>query len=326
MLRRYAGLALAAVLAALPAVGGCFQSPRGRDVAILVASDAVTPVEGPSLLTRLGLSVEDTPFGRNGGLEPAPPTARVEPRLDVSSFPGSGGGMFSRMFGGASTDAELAARNFVLSGADLYRIDCQSCHGPTGAGAPPVINALVGPVQGTSVAFLTAEMRKRSRPVDQSFLRTLAQGAVGDFRARMRNGGKKMPAFAHLDGREVDALLGYLRRMVAVPDAPAKDTLLKMPAARVGEHLVKGTCHTCHDATGPGRGGMMMMTGGGIPSLASMPTEESLDDLIAKVRDGVAPPMMMMRQGPSRMPRLPYLTPQELAAAIVYLRQYPPQS
>ncbi len=131
-----------------------------------------------------------------------------------------------------------------------------------------------------------------------------------------------MPSFTHLNDQEVAALIGYLKRMVWFPDTRASDDLLALSTGRVGEHVVKGTCHTCHDATGPGRHAMMMR--GIIPSLASMPEEESFDDLVGKVRQGISPPMMMAT-GPSKMPKLPYLTPQELAAGIVYLRDYPPQ-
>lgn len=85
---------------------------------------------------------------------------------------------------------------------------------------------------------------------------------------------------------------------------------------------MKGTCHVCHDATGPGSGHMMMMRGT-IPSLASFPEEKSPDDLIRKVRYGASGMMGMM--GGGRMPTFRYLTEEEIVAAYLYLANYPPR-
>ena len=228
---------------------------------------------------------------------------------------GMGRGMFGRLFG-----QRRAAQPFAFTGSDLYRVSCQSCHGPDGNGAPPEVNSLRGPVQGTSPALLIQRMRNASHPVDSSFLQSVAADAEHDLRQRVREGGKKMPAFAYLTDRDVDALVADLQRMVAIPEAAPSDRRLTLAAARVGELVVKGTCHICHDATGPGRQTMMMQ--GGIPSLARMPEEESFGQLVAKVRQGIAPPMMMMGTGPSQMPKLPYLTEEELAAAMLYMSDY----
>ena len=137
-----------------------------------------------------------------------------------------------------------------------------------------------------------------------------------------------MPAFEHLDDSEVAALVAFLQQLVGIPEArTVEGPILSLSVARVGEQVVKGTCHICHDATGPGRHAMMMTVS--IPSLASMPVEQSFDDFVAKVRDGVSPPMTMMmrmmRGGKAKMPEFPYLTPQELAAATIYLTEAPPE-
>lgn len=119
-----------------------------------------------------------------------------------------GSGPIAWLLGRPSAMESLTrARPFVLAGADPYRLNCQSCHGPEGAGSPPDVNSLIG------------------------------------------------------------------------------------------RHA--------------------MMMSGSIPSLASMPAEQAFDEFVAKVREGVSPPMMMA--GSSKMPKLPYLTSQELAAALVYL-------
>jgi mono/diheme cytochrome c family protein len=285
------------VLGALLVAVACTDANDRSPVAAVDQSSQVTAVRGPSVLSRFGLSVDTTRFGQLGGTMPPPATSRQEP---------------------------MPAQLFAFTGADLYRVSCQSCHGPDGNGAPPEVNSLIGPVQGTSAALLTERMRRGSHPVDPSFLQSMAAGAEHDLRQRLREGGKKMPSFAHLTDRDVDALIADLQRMVGIPEAARSERQLTLATARVGELVVKGTCHICHDATGPGRQAMMMQRV--IPSLASMPEEESVDQLVAKVRQGIAPPMMMMmRARPSQMPKLPYLTGQELAAAMLYIKEYPPQ-
>lgn len=209
---------------------------------------------------------------------------------------------------------------FVLAGADLYRLNCQSCHGPDGLGWPPEVNSLLGPVQGTSATILTQRLREKGRPVDDAFVKELAKESESDLRRRLAEGGDKMPAFKRLRGDEIAALVGYLKKLAAVPEAPSASGLVVEPVARLGEHLVKGTCHLCHDATGPEKGRMAVMTGA-VPPLASFVTDYSLERVIAKVRRGSSP---KMRRQP-KMPLYPYLTAEEIAAAMVYLDAYPPQ-
>ncbi|MEX1253516.1 MAG: cytochrome c [Dehalococcoidia bacterium] len=268
----------------------------------------MSAVAGASWLKRHGLAVDATALGRMGGRAPAPPSERREPNL-----------------------ATRPKQPFTLAGADLYRLSCQACHGPEGAGSPPEINSLLGPVQGTSAAWLVQQFREKGRPVDEAFLEEIAASAKGDLRARLRNGGEKMPPFDHLHADEVGALVGHLEKLSRVPDASLTDQLLTVPAARVGELLVKGTCRTCHDATGPGVGRMMgrrmmgqMMLRENIPSLASLGAEATVGEVIAKVRDGSSR-MMMPMMGPPKMPVFPYLTPAEISAALVYLAAYPPK-
>jgi hypothetical protein len=63
---------------------------------------------------------------------------------------------------------------------------------------------------------------------------------------------------------------GYLEKLASVPSTKRDGLLVQESAARVGEHIVRGTCHVCHDATGPGSG-HRALTQGTIPSLASIP-------------------------------------------------------
>jgi len=69
---------------------------------------------------------EVTSMGKTGHLGPAPASAEDRSRWQM----------------GLSTSATDAVS---LRGADLYRLNCQSCHGETGQGAPPEINSLINP-------------------------------------------------------------------------------------------------------------------------------------------------------------------------------------
>ena len=59
-----------------------------------------------------------------------------------------------------------------------------------------------------------------------------------------------MPALAHLQEADIDVLYAYLTRLAGSPDA-SPQSKRTTSWARLGEHVVKGTCHICHDAVGP---------------------------------------------------------------------------
>jgi mono/diheme cytochrome c family protein len=266
---------------------------------------------------------------------PPPRSLREEPEISgqagqVESSRGTGGmggmgGMMRRIYPAIRSNREnlLALMNepFELTGSDLYRLNCQSCHGPKGEGSPPEIKSLIGPVQGTSSTFLAERMKKIGRTISPEMAKQLTAGADSSFRARLQHGGEHMPPFRHLRGDEIDALLQYLQKLAVVARPNQKPMLVPQSVARVGEHLVKGTCHTCHDATGPG-GGRMAMMSGTVPSLASMPEEQSIQEVVRQVRQGSSPMMSMM--GGPEMPAFPYITGDEAAAAYLYLLEYPP--
>jgi mono/diheme cytochrome c family protein len=289
------------------------------------AAGVVSAVQGPSWLKHLGLSIPQTRFGQMGGAGSAPSTGRSEPE------PG-GANASSRSLGGAmrgfmtgirqGKTADLEEQSFELSGADLYRLNCRSCHGLDGQGAPPEINSLIGPVQATSATLLMERMKERGTPIDRSMAEQLVSPTEGELRERLRKGGTKMPSFEHLRGDEVDALLGYLETLAGLPPTERSRMLVSQSPARVGEHVVKGTCHICHDATGPG-GGHMAMASGIIPSLESFPRQQSVGSVVRQVQDGTSG-MMQVIGGP-QMPAFPYLTQEEVAAAYFYLAKYSPK-
>ncbi len=131
-----------------------------------------------------------------------------------------------------------------------------------------------------------------------------------------------MPPFRHLRGSEVRALLTYLRTLAGIPGASDRQVQLTEPAARVGEHLVKGTCFICHDATGPGRDAITASSGV-VPSLASFLDQEPVNVVVHKVREGAPAPGMLGLRG--EMPVFSYLTAEEVSAAYIYLMTYPPR-
>ncbi len=292
----------ALVLVAVGAgIVSCDRAASTKPSDLRSPSSAVTSVKGPSWLKHLGIGMAETRMGQMGGTSPAPDTARREPEI-----------------AGRETSQRLS-ETFELIGADLFRINCQSCHGPEGRGAPPEIPSLIGPVQGTSAALIQRRMEQRGTPISPEMAVQMAGQAEKAIRDRLQKGGEKMPGFLQLRPKEVTALLGYLGQLAVVPGkerlAPVNES-----AAHVGEEVIKGTCHICHDATGPGGSRMTIMMREIIPSLASLPEYQSLDGVIQQVHYGTR--MMMMSQ--NRMPPFPYFTDEEIAAAYLYLRAYSP--
>lgn len=332
-----ATLVAVAAFPGLPGAAAPAASPHPQTV-------TVTPVQGPSWLHHLGLRASETRMGEMGGEEPAPPTARREAGKETGRETGIQGAMhrFLAIFGSDRKEADRAFdRTFQLAGADLYRLNCQSCHGPDGKGASPEINSLLDPVRATSAAGIRAQMAAKGRTIPDDMAGQLASQAEKSIRDRLQNGGKKMPPFRHLRGDEIDALLGYLDHLAGVPAGERADMLVAQSAARVGEHVVKGTCHICHDATGPGGHHATMMEGI-IPSLESFPQDYTLNAVVHQVQYGSSRVMGMMGGGMmgggmmgggaggsasgELMPALPYFTEEEIAAAYFYLKEHPPAS
>lgn len=288
----------------------------------------VTPVRGPSWLLHLGIELDDTHMGKMGGAGPPPPGVRREP---MPSLEGDGRALsnlvhrlLSKLGMNGEADEESLNAPFTLVGRDLYRLSCRSCHGPEGRGAPPEINSLLDPVRATSPAFIEESQRRQGRHLPPGMAQQLAADARKTLVDRIANGGKKMPPFHHLAGEEVEALVQYLRVLAGVLAADGQPLEVTESVARVGEHVVKGTCHTCHSATGPGASHMMMFMRGVIPSLASMPQQTSPATVLAKVRVGTYGGGMGMMARMSRMPVFDYLTDEEVMAAYLYLLKYPP--
>lgn len=257
-----------------------------RTLAAGAPDPAVTPVTGPSWLHKLGVDYRDTSLGRGAGRYGPNPGDLATTRPPLKV---------------------TLTENVTVSGSDLYRMNCQACHRAEGTGAPPEIKSMLPVVQGSTLKQLSGAVTR------------------ADLYARIEKGGQKMPPRAHLQRADVDVLYAYLTTLAGKAGKEAKETKETMSADRLGENVVKGTCHICHDATGA-RPSDKAMLEGAIPSLTSVMTDKAIIDFVNKAERG-APTVMGEPPAPhrGRMPVFYYLTDNELAAAYKYLHAYPPK-
>ena len=272
---------------------------------------SLSPVQGPSWLKHLGLTVSKTHMGQvGGGAVPKDSSAdKLKP-------------IVQRFLSSVRSDPQQASRilneEFSASGEDIYRWNCQGCHGIEGKGMPPEINSVIGPVQGTSEAMTRARMEARGLDVDDDMVKQVTDLARQALRDRLHHGGTNMPAFSHLRADEIQALTNYLEKLASVPGA--KDDLpVHETAARAGEHILRGTCHICHDGTGPGAGATALMQGN-VPSLASLPQEHSLSGVVHQVQYGSCSSVKLT--GSDAMPAYPYFSEEEITASFFAVSQW----
>jgi mono/diheme cytochrome c family protein len=262
-----------------------------------------TPVTGQSWLTHLSRSFNDTSMGKTGALGPE---SADEGITQVASEPAR----------------PVAAT--TLSGADLYRLNCRSCHGPEGQGTPPEINSVINPARATSTSLVTQSMKSRGLDISQQAANELAKEARASLLKRLHEGGENMPSFSYLSEAEIASILAYLKQLAGMPGAAQEQKTISEPPERVGELIVKSTCHICHDATGANPS-YLQLSQGAIPPLETLSSRVDQIKFIRKVTHG-SPILMgevpMLYRG--RMPVFYYLTPQEAASAYSYLSYYPP--
>lgn len=243
-------------------------------LAFAAGAPEVTPASGPSLLTRLKAGFDGSSLGKAGYI--GVPTSA--PEVEPAAAPGG------------------LATGFELSGEDLYRINCRSCHGVGGKGIAADIPSVVAKIRGA------AQQASGGDP----------SGELG-VRHRLLEGGQIMPAMAHLTPAEIEALLGHLEASTGVAGAPAPRRV-PVSALRVGEHVAKAVCQICHDAvTGLPQTGTQRLQ----PALAEIPARYALGDFVRRVHSTEA--------RPAHRPRLGYLSTAELEATYFYLAAYPPE-
>ena len=267
----------------------------------------VTAVSGESWLLRLNRSFNETSMGKTGHLgPPAPEPGRTASPLqpDLAS--------------------SVASQNLTLHGSDLYRLNCQGCHGESGQGAPPEINSVINPVRATSVPLVMARMKTAGLDISRTDAVKLAQQSNTALLQRLHNGGENMPPFPHLNEAEVRSLFAYLKQLAGVPGAEREQLAVTESPVRIGEHIVKSTCHTCHSATGSDPDPQQLWDGA-IPPLGVLTTRKSRPEFIRKVTYGS--PVLMGAQPTlyrGRMPVFYYLSQEEAADVYLYLSLYPP--
>ena len=299
---RQAGLAATLATLLLLPFRGLAQAPSTKD-------NAVTAVSGESWLTHLGRPFNETSMGKTGRLGP----------LEAGRIEDS-----SRWNTGLSSIS--AQQSVVLHGSDLYRVNCQGCHGESGLGAPPEINSVINPVRSTSAQLVIERMKQVGMDISSSSAMEMAQQSRKALLQRLHNGGQNMPPFEHLDEPEIRSLIGYLNQLAAVPGAERQQAAVTESRVRVGEHIVMSTCHVCHDATGSNPTPRQLMEGE-IPPLSTLTTRTTLSQFVRKVTNGApitmgTPPELLR----GRMPVFGYLSEEEAADAYLYLTLYPPQS
>ncbi len=300
-------IATVMVLAARYAYAQASQSGLPLRNAVGNKDITVTAVTGESWLTHLNRPFGETSMGKTGRLGPPAPAPGEEsapwrPEMSPSS----------------------TAHVVTLHGSDLYRLNCQGCHGESGQGAPPEINSVINPVRATSVALVMERMKTAGMDISHADAAKLAQQSNTALLQRLHNGGQDMPAFPHLNDAEIRSLIAYLKQLAGVPGAGSEQLAVKESSVRVGEHIVKTTCHTCHNAAGPDPEPQQIWDGA-IPPLSTLTVRKSQDEFIHKVTHG-APVLMgtppMLYRG--RMPVFHYLSEEEAADVYLYLTLYPP--
>jgi len=283
----------------------CYAQGSNPANAARPSEPSASPTDGESWLNHIHRSFGDTSMGKTARLGPGPSGANettigYEPVV----FPSSQGS------------------SVALRGSDLYRLNCQACHGEAGAGTPPEINSIIDPVRATSVPMVMERMKKRGMEITPAAAAELARQSQDALLQRIHQGGQAMPPFPHLNEAEVQALLAYLNQLAGVHGA--KQLTASEPPVRVGELIVKSTCHICHDAAGVNPT-PQAIENGTIPPLETLTTRTDALQLIRKVTSG-APVMMGTPPTPhrGRMPVFYYLTPEEAADVYLYLTTYPP--
>lgn len=301
-----------AILALLLLPGGLAVARQEEGAAAPAAGQPaprVTPVTGSSWLELRGATMDRSAMGRAGRSAPEMPDVTFRPTSKLVRF--------------ERPDPPALTEAFVLTGADLYRLSCRSCHTAAGTGSAPEVSSLIDPIRATSAELTLRQMEERGRAIPPELAETLASQAANTFFQRLEHGGERMPVFDHLSAGEIESLVLYLEKLADVPGARERESIeVRASVTRVGELLVKGTCHTCHAAAGRG-GGPEVLQRGVIPSLDTFSEQKSPTFFVRKVREGA--PLAEGWNARGRMPVFSYLTDEEVRAAYGYLVLYPPE-
>jgi cytochrome c5 len=281
-------LACASALLSLAPVLALSPTGTGQDVPVprTLEDPSVTPVAGPSWLTRRSVPNDGTNVGAATPDALSADESPVAPRRPLATLP-----------------------RLAFDGTTLYRLNCLACHRENSLGAPQMPLSILRQFDGSSLEVIRQRLQQEATRANLLGL--------------LRHGTAVMPARDHLKDDDRETLLAYLTR----PGEPAEGGRRARRVnswSQLGEHVVKGTCHICHDAVGPGPSRANSRQGE-IPSLEALLARKSVTEFVRKARSGL--PVMADEPGlfhAGRMPRFDYLRDVEIAAAYVYLAKYPP--
>jgi mono/diheme cytochrome c family protein len=265
-------------------------------------------VSGESWLKHLQRSFNETSMGKTGDLGPAvgaadPVQVRWSPSLTT-----------------------LGIEKLTVHGSDLYRFNCRGCHGESGLGSPPEIHSVINPVRATSAELLVERMKSSGMDVSRADAAQMAKQARDAISMRFQKGGESMPSFANLQPSEERLVIAYLNQLARVPGGSSAQSTLTTSRLRVGELIVKSTCHICHDATGANPDPQEILQGA-IPPLSTLTARTTEVEFIRKVTHGA--PVLMGNPAEAERGRMPvfyYLSEDEAADVYQYLLQYPPRN
>jgi hypothetical protein len=167
-------------------------------------------------------------------------------------------------------------------------------------------------------------MKAGGREMSRSDIAAMAKESKAMLLQRLHIGGQHMlpPTMSEA---EIRSLVAYLEQLAAIPGAEKNQISVKESSYRIGEHIVKSTCHVCHSATGSNPSPDQILKGA-IPPLSALTTRVSLSGFVRKVTSG-AP--IIMGTPPTyyrgHMPVYVYFSQDEAAAAYLYLIRYPPR-
>ena len=277
---------------------------------LLAWSQTVTPATGDSWLKHIHRRFDQTSMGKSSGV--------YGPRAPMpSEWPPSSS---------SNVGAAVTSQTKSLSGMDLYRFKCQGCHGVFGIGAPPEIGSVIDPVRATSAKLYIKRMKQVGMDVNLKDATPLAKQARQVLMDRLHKGGTDMPPpDPRLTDLEARSLLAYLRQLAGIPGAEKEEVRLNEPPLRTGEHIVKNTCHICHDAVGNNPTPDEILRGQ-IPPLSTLTSRLTLDAFLTKVLSGrpvLEGPLAIPMRG--HMPVFTYLNRDEAADVYFYLSAYPPK-
>src|SRR6516225_4174300 len=235
-------------------------------------ADAKHEVTGESWLNHLKRPFNDTSMGKTGDLGPA------------ASTPSEAKPQWSPTLSSQTTE------KVTLRSADLYRLNCRGCHGESGSGSPPEIHSVINPVRATSAALVRERLKSSGMDISGADAAQMAKQAEDALLLRFQKGGEAMPSFAHLQPAEERQVIAYLNELAGVPGGHSAQASVSESPARVGELIVKSTCHICHDATGSNPDPQQILQGA-IPPLSTLTNRTTEAEFIRKVTHG-APVLM----------------------------------